>query len=371
MKRAVYVSLSHFHHQPQLDPILGSERQEDKTLKTAKEVVHDYSRFKVEARYASQGDNRSLFEKDRDKIAASAFFNRLQHVTQVEHSGAATGERKFAIQHYQSRLTHTLEVSRYAVRIAKNLQQRQQDLCTYYGGLDLYIAEACSMAHDLGHPPYGHVCEKLLAFAMRELGGFEGNAQTFRILSVLESRGGTGFLQLSRRTWASCLKYPWTNIEATTLGTSKYSVYDLRMGDQDDPDDADLTSDKWLFDWIYHRPDSPSAIIGSAALTTVPEAESVEELGEELVTAAELLGEVEECEGLVQRIRTPEAEIMDYADDVAYATSDFCEALQTNEGLFALAKDWEKFKSFVETNLDLFTKTLRGPFDLLQDAVPP
>lgn len=355
---AFYVSPSIFGEQPHLDPILGSERLQDHVLRRLAEdkdldLVHGNSRYEIEQGFAGQGDSRTLFEKDRDKIAASPFFNRLQHVTQVELSAQSSGSKKFSIQHYHSRLTHTFEVARYAVRIAKNISARQEDLCRYYGGIDPYIVEATALAHDLGHPPFGHVCEELLAHIMEDYGGFEGNAQTFRILAVLESRNDLGFLQLTRRTWASCLKYPWTRSEAKLVmpkALGKYSVYDFPTDGLGSVGASTKFNgnDKITFDWIYRYSDH-----SHKGLDGLLEAQDQTAEPSEQNTAPPTAKPYTVC-----RLRTPEAEIMDYADDVAYATSDYCEAIKSYPKLYELINDWKAFKAFIEEHVSDFTDML-------------
>ncbi len=109
---------------------------------------------------------RSPFQRDRDRIIHSSAFRRLKHKTQVfvEHEG----------DYYRTRLTHTIEVAQVARTIAGAL------------GLDEQLAEAVALAHDLGHPPFGHTGEDALAALMAPYGGFDHNAQAIRILTRLE-----------------------------------------------------------------------------------------------------------------------------------------------------------------------------------------
>jgi dGTPase len=113
-----------------------------------------------------ESNTRSAYQRDRDRILHSTAFRRLKHKTQVfvAHEG----------DHYRTRLTHSLEVSQIARSIARML------------GLDEDLAEALSLAHDLGHTPFGHAGEQAIDTCMSEYGGFDHNAQTLRIVTGLE-----------------------------------------------------------------------------------------------------------------------------------------------------------------------------------------
>src|SRR5471030_587481 len=111
---------------------------------------------------------RSAFRRDCDRIIHATAFRRLAHKTQVFvfHEG----------DHFRTRLTHTLEVTQIARALARAL------------GLDEDLAEGCALAHDLGHPPFGHAGERALDHCMTQCGGFDHNAQTLRVVTALERR---------------------------------------------------------------------------------------------------------------------------------------------------------------------------------------
>jgi len=121
-------------------------------------------------------DHRNPFQVDRDRIIFSSPFRRLQSKTQVFQSGQ--------YDFYRTRLTHTIEVARIARSICEYLNVRS-DLLHSDFFIDPDLVEAIGLAHDLGHPPFGHVGERKLNDLMRTSGGFEGNAQTLRILTDL------------------------------------------------------------------------------------------------------------------------------------------------------------------------------------------
>lgn len=150
-------------------------------------------------------DIRTLYEHDRDRILYTTAFRRLAEVTQVV--GAEEGHV------FHNRLTHLLRVAQVARRIAQRLRERQPTLARRAGGVDPDLAEAASVAHDLGHPPFGHVAEKQLDYLLRDRrikDGFEGNAQSFRIVTRLAlRRADEGGLDLTRATLNAILKYPW------------------------------------------------------------------------------------------------------------------------------------------------------------------
>ena len=114
------------------------------------------------------GGARSPFQRDRDRIIHSAAFRRLQYKTQVfiYHEGDA----------FRTRLTHSIEVAQIARSIARRLR------------IDEDLAEALALAHDLGHPPFGHAGEEALNSMMRPYGGFDHNAQSLKAVTVLEKR---------------------------------------------------------------------------------------------------------------------------------------------------------------------------------------
>ena len=132
--------------------------------------------------------DRSEYQRDRDRIVHSTAFRRLEYKTQVfiNHEGDL----------FRTRLTHSIEVAQIARSIARRL------------GLDEDLAEAVSLAHDLGHTPFGHAGQDALDECMRPWGGFEHNLQSLRVVDFLEQRyGGFDGLNLTFETREGILKH--------------------------------------------------------------------------------------------------------------------------------------------------------------------
>lgn len=198
---------------------------------------------------------RSASQRDSDRILYSYAFQRLAGITQV--TGTEGGE----ILH--SRLTHSLKVAQVARRLCERFVQQSPGFATMLG-LDPDAAEAAALAHDLGHPPFGHVAEHALDKLAADWGGFNGNAQSFRIVTQLENkRIDWNGLDLSRRTLLGLLKYPWLRDPSTPARAKSWGAYE---------------TERDYFEWVM--------------------------------------------DGRVIGVRHGLAEIMDWADDVTYAVHD-------------------------------------------------
>ncbi|MGB5444207.1 MAG: anti-phage deoxyguanosine triphosphatase [Psychromonas sp.] len=143
-------------------------------------------------------DQRTPFQRDKARVLHSAAFRRLQSKTQIHNNGLS--------DFYRTRLTHSLEVAQIGSGIVEHLKLTQPEFKTLLPGN--HLIETICLSHDIGHPPFGHGGETALNYMMIEHGGFEGNGQTFRILTQLEPYTEFNGMNLTRRCLLGLLKYP-------------------------------------------------------------------------------------------------------------------------------------------------------------------
>jgi dGTPase len=227
-------------------------------MSTDKYTDVDRERFLTE-----EGPGRSArteFARDRARVTHSSALRRLGAKTQVLQPGT----NDFA----RTRLTHSLEVAQVGREMAVEF------------GIDPDIVDTACLAHDLGHPPFGHNGEKGLNEWAKGFGGFEGNAQTLRLLTRIEqkvySKDGVAFgLNLTRASLDASCKYPWTREFAVQDSGADRSI---KFGVYED--------DVPVFEWLR--------------------------------------------QGATERVKCFEAQIMDFSDDVAYSVHDFEDAVVEN-----------------------------------------
>lgn len=168
---------------------------------------------------------RSPAQRDHDRLLYSSAFVRLGGITQVTASEVG--------RPFHTRLTHTLKVAQVARRSAERLQQKLDK--NHFAGsakklVELLVpdaAESAALAHDLGHPPFGHLAEEVLRDKAETAGGFEGNAQSFRIAVRLALRSAQPGLDLTRVTLNGMLKYPYgRKVEGEPKKWQKYGYYE-------------------------------------------------------------------------------------------------------------------------------------------------
>jgi dGTPase len=166
-------------------------------------IDHDARRYAAEPA-KDTGARRDPYARDRARVLHSAGFRRLATKTQV-HTMTGAGSDDFL----RTRLTHSLEVAQIAREMGERL------------GCEPDVVDTAGLAHDLGHPPFGHNGEDALDTVAQPCGGFEGNAQTLRVLTRLEAKVPGAGLNLTRASLDASCKYPWFR----RAGARKFGVY--------------------------------------------------------------------------------------------------------------------------------------------------
>ncbi|MCA0977690.1 dGTPase [Qipengyuania flava] len=244
-------------------------------------------------------DAREDGDIDYARVIHSASFRRLQGKTQILNLGDS--------DFYRTRLTHSLEVAQIAGGLAKQLAKSFPDHPASAHLPERSMIQAIGCTHDLGHPPFGHGGEIALNYCMRSHGGFEGNGQTLRILSRLETFSADAGANLSRRTLLGVLKYPLAYSQARNQALSPVlfggpTTVEIINADASKPPKCYLDCERDVVDWIIQ----PLA----------------EEEREEFQACDPKIGKHH-----VARHKSLDCSIMDAADDIAYGVHDLEDAI--------------------------------------------
>lgn len=260
----------------------------------------------VEGKPARQA--RIVYQRDRARVIHSASFRRLQAKTQI----FGLNESDF----YRTRLTHSMEVAQIGSGLVEQLIT-VGDGQAYLDWLpSFYLIEAICLAHDLGHPPYGHGGEVALNYMMRDYGGFEGNAQTLRIMAHLGEYTDKNGIDLSRRATLGVLKYPAFYGDITQqnaayqLQLKEPTVSDFRtleMRRWNPPKSSVYNEEKAVYDWVM----SAFCEADRQLFTELADAENPQKFKQ-------------------TRYKALDTTLMELADDIAYGIHDLEDALAMN-----------------------------------------
>lgn len=283
-------------------------------------------------------DVRSEYDRDEARLIHSAAFRRLQSKTQV----LGLGESDF----YRTRLTHSMEVAQIGRGIVKYLENKCEDRFKDYLP-DMALISAICLAHDIGHPPFGHGGEVALNYCMREYGGFEGNGQTLRILGKLDKYTEKYGLNPTRRMLLGVLKYPMSynelvNSKAYNFKINPESPYWLFEANKQKPPKCYHSDDQDIVDFIMKGFDSEDF-----AKFKVP-AKPTEELEKDRNGSfiKDDKGEYVKVERHKKSLyKSLDCSIMNLADNISYSLHDLEDALSL--GMISKS-DWEKhFKNMM------------------------
>jgi len=205
--------------------------------------VNQWEQRKQSRSSSRDGDHRSPFQRDKARIMHCAAFRRLQAKTQVVGVGIS--------DFYRTRLTHSLEAAQIGTGICAQLKQKYPDIALALN-LDEHLVETISLAHDIGHPPFGHGGAIALHYMMSDFGGFEGNGQTFRILTKLEAYSEHDGMNLARRSLLGVIKYPnfMSELSNEAYHPPKPERFSQVKASQWHPPKSLFDCDRDAFDWV-------------------------------------------------------------------------------------------------------------------------
>lgn len=253
-------------------------------------------------------DVRNEWERDHARLIHSAAFRRLQSKTQV----LGLGESDF----YRTRLTHSMEVAQIGTGILRSLKAKykNQDQEIYDVLPDEALMNAICLAHDIGHPPFGHGGEVALNIRMREHGGFEGNGQTLRILTQLDKYTENYGLNPTRRLLLGVLKYP-----SSYTATVQESAY------------GELKSPRWLSESKKQKPPKCYLDTEDKVVDWI-----LEPLNSNIIEFTKL--EPHKSGHLKPANKALDTSIMELADDISYSLHDLEDAISLG---MITRTDWE------------------------------
>jgi dGTPase len=244
-----------------------------------------------------QQDHRDPFQRDRARILHSAAFRRLQSKTQVMGSGQS--------DFYRTRLTHSLEAAQIGSGITAQLRCKYPELCQTLFPTSDSLIEAICLAHDIGHPPFGHGGEVALHYMMRDHGGFEGNGQTFRIVARIEPFSEHHGMNLSRRTLLGLMKYPQV-LEQLNNPIQQTNIDSFRQlkADEWHPPKGLYSDDSNIINWLLS-----------------PLSDNDRNLFQQI--------QIKEKGHHKTKFKSVDCSIMELADDIAYGIHDLEDAIVT------------------------------------------
>ncbi|MDI1318661.1 MAG: dNTP triphosphohydrolase [bacterium] len=255
---------------------------------------------------ARKTDYRTPFQIDRDRIIHAHAFRKLQSKTQVFLSG----EYDF----YRTRLTHSMEVAQIGRSICTWLLSRGDPLADDFY-IDSDLVEASCLAHDMGHPPFGHSGERTLQELMKRRGGFEGNAQTLHLLceTIYQNESGVKGMQPTRALLDGVLKYKKLYTEFGTPPLHHF-IYDGQAP---------------VREWVFGGTKIPGSLMRGEALND---------------------------------FKSVECQIMDWADDAAYSLNDIVDGVRAGFLTVERVERWaagEKIGAAEQGHIDMLFEAIR------------
>ncbi|KZN63250.1 hypothetical protein N473_17635 [Pseudoalteromonas luteoviolacea CPMOR-1] len=266
-----------------------------------------------------QEDHRSEYDRDEARLIHSSAFRRLQSKTQV----LGLGESDF----YRTRLTHSMEVAQIGRGIVKHLREKNVANADKLPPSEL-ITAIC-LAHDIGHPPFGHGGEVALNYCMRDYGGFEGNGQTLRILGTLDKYLEGYGLNPTRRMLLGVLKYP-----AAYSSLLNDMAYEAKTKE----------TPNWLFKAAKQKPPKCYHDDDEAIVEFILKPFSQEER-EKFTASMEYKPKNDdhrspETEHKLTKYKSLDCSIMNLADNISYSLHDFEDALSLE---LIRQSDWKRY----------------------------